>query len=109
LPFKTVKIVRLDDKERRKSSCTDANLRFLLQVVLEVVRDGQRPLVPDNLADLHGGTFDGVELYIDLMKKCWAQEPSERPKFIDAVTELQRISEHHSSQLRFSQLGAEPG
>lgn len=48
---------------------------------------GRLPL-PEDPADLPGGTFPGLPAYLALMQRCWAQEPAERPGFAEIINLL---------------------
>lgn len=53
---------------------------------------GARPPVPD--ADsVPGGGFNGFDDYVALMRRCYAQNPGERPGFEEVVHELRRLWE----------------
>jgi hypothetical protein len=46
-----------------------------------VVRQGRRPVIPGDLP----------EAVKSLINMCWAQDPSERPAFVDVVKMLEQI------------------
>jgi serine/threonine protein kinase len=53
------------------------------------VRDrGERPELPENLSEQG---FVGIEAYVDLMQRCWAQDPGDRPSMMQAVHEVRRL------------------
>jgi serine/threonine protein kinase len=57
--------------------------------VPSLVRDrGERPTVPDDLSEQG---FEGIEAYTRLMRRCWAQDPAERPSMMQAVEEVRRL------------------
>lgn len=55
----------------------------VLQIMLSITQQRMRPPVPDQYAaaQLPGGTFSGYDEYVDLMQRCWADDPRERPTF----------------------------
>jgi hypothetical protein len=57
--------------------------------VAGLVIDGKRLSVPE-LSELRadGGRFVGLDLYLQLMHKCWSQDPQERPSFSEIVNQL---------------------
>ncbi|GAB4822160.1 hypothetical protein N2152v2_009206 [Parachlorella kessleri] len=57
-----------------------------------LVTEGKRLQVPEP-AKLpgHGGNFVGLGDYIDLMHKCWAQAPEDRPTFDEVLAELRDL------------------
>jgi len=54
----------------------------LMQVVVNVVRDGMRPPIPDSHA---------ASPYAALMRDCWSEEPSSRPSFDEICIRLEAI------------------
>lgn len=64
------------------------------QVSNAIAEQRARPLIPDAeaAATLPGGTFAGYEAYASLMRRCWAEEPQERPTFEEVAAELRRIA-----------------
>jgi serine/threonine protein kinase len=63
------------------------------QIVTQL-RTGGRPTIPP--ADqLPGGTFPGLQAYVALMQRCWAQEPGDRPSFALVAEELGRMVEKY--------------
>lgn len=51
---------------------------------------GNRPDLPtaDQLPGLDAAGREGLPAYLDLMRRCWAQEAGERPNFEAVVVEL---------------------
>lgn len=47
-------------------------------VLIDMVAKGERPIVPEHLY-LPAG-------YLDLMRDCWQNEPTQRPSFMDIVS-----------------------
>jgi len=41
--------------------------------------------IPADLEALPGGSFPGMPEYLALMKRCWAEEPRQRPAFLNEV------------------------
>ncbi len=66
--------------------------------VIRIVCGGGRPPLPDSPADLpsrgsggsNGGglTAEGLALYVDLVKACWAQNPADRLSFAEVIPRL---------------------
>lgn len=54
---------------------------------------GDRPLIPDP-ASCRGGTFAGMPQYLDLMQRCWATDPSDRPPVKDVLCSLRELLEN---------------
>lgn len=57
--------------------------------IISWLLEGQRPRIPDELT---GGRFDGIDKYIALMERCWAQDAEWRPSFSELVPELRSIA-----------------
>ncbi len=53
-------------------------------------QDG-RPTIPDDLSTVPGGGFPGIDQYVDLIKECWASDPSARPSFVEIVARLKYV------------------
>lgn len=62
--------------------CVDA------QVVILVVDQGQRPDLPQDLSQLPGRPLRHVSTYLDLIHRCWHQDPTHRPTFERIITQL---------------------
>ena len=65
--------------------------------IVGIVMSGGRLEVPEPHAVAgrgSGAPFEGLDRYVQLMQRCWAQEPEERPAF-DAIC----------SQLRWAEVG----
>ena len=54
------------------------------------MNNGGRPGVPPPAA-LPGGGFAELDAYVALMKRCWAQNPYDRPSFAELVPELRCV------------------
>ena len=52
--------------------------------IIYQVMQAAYPVVPKE-AELPGGGFDGLPAYLALMKRCWAQNPGDRPASFAAV------------------------
>jgi hypothetical protein len=71
-------------------------LRALWLQIPAALSQGLRPKIPqvpelpgpDNNAFAQSG---GLEAYVALMKRCWAQQPRERPTFTVVIQELQQL------------------
>lgn len=63
---------------------------------------GERPIVPD-VAGLPGPAEDkeifnstgGLSAYIALMRRCWAQDPQDRPTFSEIQARMKQLEEQH--------------
>lgn len=69
-----------------------------LALALQLTRwilEGRRPEVPEpeRLPGGGDGGLLGLAAYLDLMQRCWAQDPAERPAFSDIVSELRQASQ----------------
>lgn len=60
--------------------------------VVSVVNNGGRPEIPAP-RDLRGGAFPGLPAYTALLRRCWAQNPYDRPSFAELVPELRALLE----------------
>lgn len=49
--------------------------------------------LPDDWSCLRGGTFEGMEQYVKLMKACCEYEPAQRPDITDVIQELRGLLE----------------
>ncbi len=58
------------------------------QIMVSVSEKGQRPDIP---AQPQGGTFEGWAAYVDLIERCWAADPAQRPSFEGAITDLREL------------------
>lgn len=63
-----------------------------LYEVVSLVNNGGRPEVPAPAA-LRGGAFPGLPAYTALLRRCWAQNPYDRPSFAELVPELRALLE----------------
>lgn len=60
-----------------------------------IVMGGWRLEVPGNKGELPGygaKAFRGLDGYIALMKRCWAQKADDRPRFGEVIAELRKLS-----------------
>ena len=60
-----------------------------------IVMGGGRLDVPKNKGDLPGygaKDFKGLDGYIALMNRCWAQRPKDRPGFGEVIAELRKLN-----------------
>jgi hypothetical protein len=48
---------------------------------------------PEDLSRLRGGTFDGMDQYLKLVRACCEYEPSMRPSTEDVIGELRTLLE----------------
>ena len=60
-------------------------------VICGALFHGNRPQLPprDELPGPDTAAFAGLDAYIALMQRCWAQDPSKRPPFAEIVPTLQ--------------------
>jgi hypothetical protein len=79
-----------------------SNEKAWLQIVVALLSRRERPDIPEDPSSLPGGTFDGVWHYIDLMRRCWSDDPEERPAFETVTAELRNLAD----QARMSRLSA---
>ncbi|BAU80032.1 serine-threonine kinase [Tokyovirus A1] len=59
-------------------------------VAVAVIRDKERPEVPENTGEFGDG-------YIDLMTSCWSQEPDSRPTFLEILSRASGLAASGSS------------
>jgi len=61
--------------------------------VVTMVTDGGRLSIPprSQLPGPDNDTFEGLDAYIALMKRCWAHIPEDRPSFKEIISELREI------------------
>nr|WQM87025.1 serine/threonine protein kinase [Marseillevirus cajuinensis] len=62
-------------------------------VAVAVIRDKERPEIPENVGDFSEG-------YLDLMASCWSQEPDSRPTFLEILSRVSGLSATGSSTQR---------
>lgn len=63
---------------------------------MKAVTFGQRPPLSD-AGQLQGGGFPCLEGYLELMRRCWAQDPVERPTFGEVAGVLRHLLAHCAS------------
>lgn len=57
--------------------------------LLKIVKEGERPKIKNE---------DGIpELYIELITKCWEEEPNKRPSFLEIVKGLMDYRDEYLS------------
>ena len=71
------------------------------QMILFVGDKGGRPPVPESNTGtasvgnshwhIQGGSFPGYNAYVDLMVRCWDQDPEKRPAFPEIIARLREI------------------
>ena len=62
------------------------------QIMCAISEKGERPEVPSEAPGaLLGGTFPGFPAYCALMRRCWAEDPAERPSFEAVIAELRSM------------------
>lgn len=79
-------LAQLARSRQARSICNilDASLAQLIKLITS----GGRPPIPEPTklpGSEAGGQFDGLDDYIALMQRCWAQTPEERPSFQEMV------------------------
>lgn len=62
-----------------------------MHIIMSKVLDGNRPEVPSTLEN---SDESGVQKYLYLMKRCWNQNPRERPAFNILTAEIENIKEN---------------
>lgn len=79
---------------RPPSAATAACAPALLQVAKHVLDGGRLPMPDLGQLPGPGGNFQapgpagGIQLYLALMARCWAQQPEDRPTFTDIIASL---------------------
>jgi hypothetical protein len=63
------------------------------QIVVALLNRKERPEIPAVAAKLPGGTFDGMERYIQLIQRAWAENADERPTFEAIIADLRSLLE----------------
>ncbi|KAL4421962.1 hypothetical protein ABPG77_007904, partial [Micractinium sp. CCAP 211/92] len=60
--------------------------------------DGHRLAIPprDQLPGPDTASFAGLDAYIALMQRCWAQNPADRPDFTEVIRLLRKLLESHA-------------
>lgn len=58
-----------------------------------MVSEGGRLEIPsrDQLPGPDTATFEGLDSYIDLMRRCWAHNPEDRPSFQEIISEIRQL------------------
>lgn len=69
-------------------------------LVVTAVVGGRRPEIPPP-KELPGNSadFPGLDAYIALINKCWAQDPADRPGFQEIINDLRCAPGHNSLQM----------
>ena len=57
------------------------------QECTDLILDGKRPQLPREFLEKHG-SFEYSGLLIDLMNRCWSEDPNERPASFADIFEL---------------------
>ncbi|GAB4821070.1 hypothetical protein N2152v2_008116 [Parachlorella kessleri] len=66
--------------------------RFNQWQIMKMVSEGRRLQVPPRSALPPASQgFEGLGLYEDLIRKCWAGEPGERPTFTEVIADLREL------------------
>ncbi|KAK9807281.1 hypothetical protein WJX73_007482 [Symbiochloris irregularis] len=73
------------------------------QIMVAVSEKGQRPDIPEDLTQTPGGDSLAAPGLIDLILRCWHQDPEERPGFDTIVTSLRNLLGLVAQQRRMSQ------
>lgn len=73
-----------------RPGCQTCCLTFCSLQVARLVTGGSRPETPEDRSLLPGPatSFEGLETYVDLMRRCWAQSPADRPSFTEVIVVL---------------------
>jgi serine/threonine protein kinase len=63
------------------------------QMILLIGDKAGRPTVPssDQVDEIRGGVFPGYNSYVELMVRCWDQNPEKRPEFPEIISSLRDI------------------
>ncbi|WPT17579.1 Putative serine/threonine-protein kinase drkA [Picochlorum sp. SENEW3] len=63
------------------------------QMILFIGDKGGRPPIPSpgDQDQIRGGSFPGYEAYVELMQRCWDQNPEKRPLFPEIIARLREI------------------
>eukprot|EP00884_Botryococcus_braunii_P005423 jgi/Botrbrau1/14882/Bobra.0248s0001.1 len=61
------------------------------QIVVALLNRKERPEVPEDPSRLPGGTFVGMDKYIQHIQRAWAERPEDRPSFESSITELRSL------------------
>eukprot|EP00884_Botryococcus_braunii_P018261 jgi/Botrbrau1/5118/Bobra.0128s0026.1 len=61
------------------------------QIIVAIAERRQRPEIPANPASTPGGSFSGISEYIALIKRCWAEDPRQRPLFDQVIGDLRQL------------------
>ncbi|MEW5304554.1 MAG: hypothetical protein WDW36_007157 [Sanguina aurantia] len=67
-----------------------------VQVIFSTVAENSRPELPTDTSTLPGKPGPSLDSYLDLMRRCWAADPTSRPGFRKIVDALQVMREVES-------------
>ena len=67
--------------------------------ILNRVGRGERPALPARLPGPDNEMFESLPAFIDLMNRCWAQDPSKRPEFDEIHPFLEGILSRHMENM----------
>lgn len=73
-----------------QASCTCLRKRaaYIAQIMVSV---SEKQLRPDMPAEPRGGAFEGWAAYTDLIQRCWAHDPVQRPTFEGVIATLREL------------------
>ena len=60
----------------------------LLPQVVKAVTEGERPAIPSPLPEEGNGNLTGLDAFVHIMQRCWAERPEERPALSELLPEL---------------------
>ena len=70
-----------------------------LQIMVQLAEKKARPDIPEETA-MPGGTFRGMQGYLQLMEQCWSEDISERPTCENVIISLRGLLERATANQR---------
>jgi hypothetical protein len=93
---------RKNIKVKNKGAGRPTDLSCCVQIVQAIAARHERPEIPEDISSLPGGTFCAIEDYLDLIKRCWADDLAERPTFQIIILELSGMMDKQTQMARAS-------